>query len=380
MNFGFSEEQELLRQEVRKFLDEQCPVEEVRRLSETPEGYSPELWKQLGELGFLGLTIPESCGGAGLLWVDLVLLLEETGRTLFPSPLISTTLAGSLIQERGSDTQKRRWLPSIADGSRIGALALCDERDLFSPDGIRMTALRRGDDFVLEGEKPFVVDAERSDLLVVAFRTGESENDLALAVVDGDAAGLTATDVPTMDRTKRLGTLRFEGVRVPGENVLGAPSGAWPAIAKVLDRGAVAVTAEMIGAAEGALALTVQYAKDRIQFGSPIGRFQGVKHPLAEGYAAIESLKSLLYYAAWALGGAPDEVPRAVSEAKAFGSLAFSQVGIDGVQLHGAVGYTQEYDIQLYLRRAKWSRPMFGDEDYHHDRIALLWDDEAGGG
>ncbi len=157
----------------------------------------------------------------------------------------------------------------------------------------------------------------------------------------------------------------FRDVHVGADAVLGVPGAAWPAIERALDRGAAAVTAEMIGSAEAALATTVQ-------FGSPIGRYQGVKHPLAEVYVDIESTKSLLYYAAWALDRAPAEVPRAVSEAKALASLTLSRAGIDGVQLHGAVGYTGEYNIQLYLRRAKWARPMFGDEDHHHDRLASL--------
>lgn len=372
MNFGFSEEQELLRQQVRKLLDEQCPMNEVRRLIETPEGYSRELWKQLAELGFLGLLIPEEYGGAGLGWVDQVVMFEETGRTLFPSPLISTLLAASVIGDIGSEEQRRRWLPVIADGSRIGSLALLDQADVWSTEGVRLTARRRGDTFVLDGEKPFVVDANRADLLVVAFRTGGDDADLALAVVDGDVPGLEVTPVPTLDRTKCLGTVRFDDVQVAAQDVLGRPATAGPAISRVLDRGAAAVCAEMIGAAEAALASTVSYAKDRIQFGSPIGRFQGVKHPLAEMYTDIESFKSLVYYAAWALDRAPARVPLAVSEAKAFGSLAFSRIGIDGVQLHGAVGYTEEYDIQLYLKRSKWARPMFGDEDHHHDRIASL--------
>jgi alkylation response protein AidB-like acyl-CoA dehydrogenase len=371
MDFGFSEEQELLRRQVRKLLDEHCPLEAVRRLTETADGYAPELWRQLGDLGFLGLTLPDAYGGAGLGWVDLTVLLEETGRTLFPSPLVSTTLAGSLILDAGSDIQKRRWLPRLADGSRIGAPALLDS-DVLGPRGVELSALRAGTDLILNGSKRLVPDAEQADLLIVAARTGESEQDLALAVVEAAAAGVAVTGLPTLDRTKRLGRVDFRDVRVSADAVLGAPGAAWPAIERALDRGAAAVTAEMIGCAEAALAMSVQFARDRVQFGSPIGRYQGVKHPLAEMYVQIESLKSLLYYAAWALGRAPAEVPRAVSEAKAFGSLVLSRIGVDAIQLHGAVGFTEECDVQLYSKRSKWARPMFGDEDQHHDRLASL--------
>jgi len=175
-----------------------------------------------------------------------------------------------------------------------------------------------------------------------------------------------------------MGTVVLDAARVPksalllGSDGRGKPGRAWPAIERLFDRGAIATTGEMIGAAEGALALTVQYAKDRIQFGNPIGKYQGVKHPLAEMYVDIESTKSLLYYAAWALDESPGEVPRSASLAKAYASDAFARIGIDGVQLHGAVGYTAEYDIQLYLKRSKWARPTFGDSDFHYERVATL--------
>ncbi len=372
MNFGLTEEQELLRREVRKFLDEQCPMTEVRRIMEMPEGYSPELWKQLGELGWLGLVIPERYGGAGGDWIDLVVLLEETGRSLFPSPLISTTLAASAILEAGSEAQKERWLPGLADGSRIGTLAVIEESDSLTPGQIRLSGERQGEDFVLRGNKSFVPDAGAADLLVVAFRTGDADEELGLAVVDGDARGVSRQTRPSIDATKRVGDLVLEDVRVGPNALLGEPGAAWPALSRLLDCGAIAVTAEMIGSAEGAHAITVQYAKDRIQFGHPIGHFQGVKHPLAEDYVHIESFKSLLYYATWALEANPEELPLATSRAKAYAAKAFTQVGIDGIQLHGAVGYTLEFDIQLYLKRSKWARPAFGDAEYHYDRVASL--------
>jgi len=372
MNFGFTEEQELLRAEVRKLLDARCPLEQVRKLMATDRGYSVELWGSLAELGWLGLTIPEDFGGAGLGWVDFIVLLEETGRSLFPSPLVSTTLAAAAILDSGTDEQKARWLPGIADGSRIGTLALLEASDVLAPAGIALLGKPDGDAFALTGTKSFVADAGAANLFVVAFRTGPRGEDLALGVVDGGAPGVTARSQPVMDQTKRVGTLVLENARVPKSALLGAPGRAWPAIERLFDRGAIATTGEMIGAAEGALALTVQYAKDRIQFGNPIGKYQGVKHPLAEMYVDIESTKSLLYYAAWALDESPGDVPRSASLAKAYASDAFARIGIDGVQLHGAVGYTAEYDIQLYLKRSKWARPTFGDSDHHYERVATL--------
>jgi alkylation response protein AidB-like acyl-CoA dehydrogenase len=372
MNFGFSEEQDLLRAEVRKFLLEQCPTEEVRRIAGTAEGHSPELWKQLAELGWLGLTLPERYGGADLTWIDLVVLLEEVGRALVPAPLISTTLAGSAILTEGSEDQKARWLPGLADGSRIGTLALLEKSDQPTTDGIHLRGERTGDGFVLRGDKRFVSDPDQADLFVIAFRAGDGPEDLTLAVVERDAPGLRTQAFETMDKTKRLGNVQFGGVRVSNDAILGEVGKAAGAIARLLDRGAIAVTAEAVGAAERLHELTVQYAKDRIQFGQPIGHFQGVKHPLADMLVQVESSKSLLYYAAWALDGEPEEVPRAVSLAKAYASEAFIRIGIDSIIFHGAYGYTEDCDVQLYFKRSKWARPNFGDADYHYDRVATL--------
>jgi alkylation response protein AidB-like acyl-CoA dehydrogenase len=371
MNFGFTEEQELLRSEARKLLDESCPMEEVRRVCEMPDGFSRDLWKQIAELGWVGLTIPEELGGAGLDWVDLVVLLEETGRSLFPSPLVSTTLAASAIIDAGSREQKERWLPGLADGTRIGTLAILEESDSPDPGAIRLAAEQDGSGWVLSGTKHFVHDANSADLFVVAFR---ADGRLRLAVVERWETGVATTDFPLIDRTRRMGDLALDGVCIASDRVLEAEEsgGVSAVLERLQDRGAIAVTAEMIGAGERALGITVEFAKERVQFGSPIGRFQAVKHPLAEIYVDVESYKSLCYYAAWALEGSPDEVPRAASMAKAYASEALARIGVDAVQLHGAVGYTDEYDIQLYLKRSKWARPAFGDAEYHYDRIARL--------
>jgi len=372
MNFGFTEEQELLRAEVRKFLDQNASMEEVRRISESDESFDRSLWNRMAELGWLGLAVPEEHGGLGLDFVTLVPVLEECGRSLFPSPLISSVLAAKAIECTGSDEQQKRWLPGLADGSAVGTFALLEASDSYEAAGIGLEAKVDGDVTLLTGRKQFVSDAASADFFVVAYRSGSGPEDVSLAVVEGGASGVSVLGYPTTDLTKSTGELVLDQVRVPREQILGEPGAAWPAIRWLIDVGAMLVTAETIGAAEEAHRITTDYAKERLQFGSPIGRFQGVKHPLAEMYVDVESFKSLLYYAAWALDQDTEDASASVSRAKAYASEAFARLGIDGVQLHGGVGFTWEYDIQLYLKRSKWARPAFGDADYHYDRLAIL--------
>jgi alkylation response protein AidB-like acyl-CoA dehydrogenase len=372
MNFGFTEEQELLRAEVRRFLDQNCPLDEVRKIAETPEGHSRSLWERIAELGWVGLVLPDAHGGAGLGWVDLVVVLEETGRTLFPSPLVATVLAATAIERGGSAEQQARWLPGLADGSCIGAPAVLEASDRLDPAGIALVGRQDGAGFHLSGEKLFVPDAASADLFVVAFRSGDAPEAVSLGVVERGAAGLSIRPHVTMDPTKRQGIVRFEDVAVPRDALLGEPGAAWPVLSRLSDCGAAAVTAEAVGAAEAVLELTVSYAKQRVQFGEPIGRFQGVKHPLAEMYVDLESWKSLLYYAAWLLDRDDADASLAVSRAKAYASDAFARIGIDAVQLHGGIGYTWEYDAQLYLKRAKSTRPAWGDAAFHEERVAQL--------
>ena len=372
MNFGFTDEQELLRAEVRKFLDQNASLEEVRSQCESDEGFDRKLWLQMAELGFVGLTLPEQHGGAGLDLVTLLVLLEETGRTLLPSPLISTVIASQAIQRFGNDEQRARWLPGLADGSRIGTLALLEQSDDLAPAGLCLQGKADGDETILTGRKLFVPDAGKADLFVVAFRSGSEPGDVGLAVLERSMAGVSTSDAAAMDLTKRLGSLELDDVRVGPAGLLRPEGSAWSAVQSLIDLGAALVTAETVGAAEGALAITTAFAKEREQFGSKIGRYQGVKHPLAEMYVDIESYKSLVYYAVWALDEGEEGAALAVSKAKAYASETFPMAGINGVQLHGGVGYTWEYDIQLYLKRGKWMRPMYGDADYHYDRIAEL--------
>lgn len=368
MNFGFTEEQELLRAEVRKFLDQNASLEEVRKWADSDPGHAPDLWARMAELGWVGLTMPEEHGGVGMDFVTLVVVLEETGRTLFPSPLISSVLAAAAIERAGSEEQKARWLPGLADGTRIGTLAVLEESDHLDAAGITLAARQAGERNLLDGTKLFVHDAGAADVFVVAYR---GAGGLGLAVLEAGDSGLSAENFPAMDLTKRLGRVTLDAVAVESERVLSSAD-AGATLTWLFDVGAALVTAEAVGAAEGVLTLTTEFAKERIQFGSPIGRYQGVKHPLAEMLVDIESFKSLVYYAAWALDQGADDASLAVSRAKAYASEVFPRMGIDGVQLHGGVGYTWEYDIQMYLKRSKWARPSFGDADYHYDRIATL--------
>jgi alkylation response protein AidB-like acyl-CoA dehydrogenase len=367
MNFGFTEEQDLLRQEVRKFLDAHSPLEEVRKVMETPDGFSRALWKQLGELGWVGLTIPEARGGAGLGWVDLVVALEEMGASLFPSPFLATTIGAAAIRTCGDESQQARWLPAIADGSRIASLAFLEASDRWDLAGVALEGKPRDGGVVLTGEKVQVLDAPAADLFAVAFRRGD---DVSLALADRNAPGVAVEATPSIDQTRRIGRVRFENVAVAADAVLANASAA--SIVRVLDLATAAVTAELLGAAGAAIQITVKYAQEREQFGSPIGRFQGVKHPLAEMLVDVESAKSILYYAAWCLDERDPDAARTVSLAKAYASEAFARIGVDSVQLHGGVGFTWEYDPHLYLKRSKWARPAFGDSDFHYDRVIAI--------
>ena len=364
MNFGFSEEQNLLREQVLRFLSDNCPMARVRELAATDNPFDRALWQQMAELGWLGLITPESHGGLGLKWVDLTVVLEEFGRGLSPLPLASHMLATAAVLHLGSDAQRKSWLPAMASGAAVCTVALYDEPGWIAPEALRLEAKRRDDGLVLSGSKAFVPNAAACDYLLLACRVGD---EMMLAGVASDA--VTITPQPGMDRTKPSASVSFDELHVGKDSVLTMTAAD---LSHLTDLGAVITTAEMIGAAEAALTMTSEYAKERIQFGKPIGQYQGVKHRLADIFVDVESFKSLLYYAAWTVDDATDELPRAISLAKGYASDAFAQLGIDGIGLHGAIGFTAEYDVQLYLKRSKWARPAFGDSDYHLERVAAL--------
>jgi alkylation response protein AidB-like acyl-CoA dehydrogenase len=376
MDFGFNQEQELLRATARKFLESECPSEFVRARMAEPAGVTDEFWARLAEQGWLGLIYPEQYGGAGLGFVDLTVLMEEMGRAVMPGPFFSTVLLGGLtILEAGSEAQKKEWLGRISEGKAKATLAFTELNARWDAAAVTATASESGGTFTLNGTKLFVLDAHLADVIVVAARTGEGrspEQGVSLLLVPRTAAGVEVTLLPTMDQTRKLCEVTLRDARVPADALLGRRDEGWPALSRVIERATVALCAEMCGAAQKVLEMTTEYAKIRVAFGKPIGAYQGVKHKAADMLVDVENAKSLTYYAAWAVDENAAEAALAASMAKAYASDAFRRVAGAGIQLHGGIGFTWEHDLHLYFKRAKSSEFTFGDATYHRERVAQL--------
>jgi alkylation response protein AidB-like acyl-CoA dehydrogenase len=376
MDIGFTEEQELLRDTARRFLESECDTQFVRRRMAEPAAVTDEFWQKLADQGWLGIVYPEEEGGSGLGLVDLVVLMEEMGRAVMPGPFLSTVLlGGAAIGEAGTPVQRRQWVPRIAAGAAKAALAWTEPNLRWDAAGITLRAREAGSGFTLSGTKLFVGDAHLADILVIAARTRDGstmEDGVSLFLVPKDTSGLAVTVLPTIDETRKLCEVRLDNVALPAGALLGAKHEGWEPLSRVVARATVALAAEMCGGAQQVLDMTVAYAKIRIAFGKPIGSYQGVKHQAADMLVAIENAKSLTYYAAWAVDQGLDEAPLAVSMAKAAASDMVRKVAGTGIQLHGGIGMTWEHDLQLYFKRAKASEVAFGDATWHRERVAQL--------
>jgi alkylation response protein AidB-like acyl-CoA dehydrogenase len=376
MDFGFSQEQEMLRATARKFLENECTSTFVRARMEEPAGVTDDFWAKLAEQGWLGLVYPEEYGGSGLGLVDLTVLMEEMGRCVMPGPFFSTVLLGGLaILEAGSPPQRKEWLPRLAAGQAKATLALTEPNARWDAAGVTATAKDGKHGFALSGTKLFVPDAHLADVIVVAARTAEGkspEDGVSLFLVPKGAAGLEVKLLPTMDQTRKLCEVTLKDTPVPSGALLGATGGAWSALARVIQRATIALCGEMCGGAQRVLDMTTEYAKIRVAFGKPIGTYQGVKHKAADMLVDIENAKSLTYYAAWAADENSSETALATSMAKAYVSDAYRKVSATGIQLHGGIGFTWEHDLHLYFKRAKSSEFTFGDATYHRERVAQL--------
>lgn len=379
MDFGFSEEQEMLRESARHFLDSECSMAHVRQMMEDDQGYSEEQWQHMATLGWLGLIFPEQVGGSGLDMVDLTVVLEEMGRVVLPGPFFSTILlGGSAIDLGGTPDQKRAYLPRVIDGSLKMTLAQLEANARWDADGVQLKASESPRGFTLSGTKLFVPDAHAAGALVVAARTGGSgASGITLFVVDAPNPGVHVRVLKTLDQTRKLCEVVLDAVEVPGDAVLGTIGGGWEVLERVLDRAKVGICAEMCGGAQRVLDMSVEYAKVREQFGKPIGSFQAIQHKCANMLVQIESAKSATYYGAWAVASGSDEAHLAACMAKAYCSDAYRFVSGEGIQIHGGIGFTWEHDMHLYFKRAKASEVTFGDATWNRELVAQLVLDQA---
>jgi alkylation response protein AidB-like acyl-CoA dehydrogenase len=366
MDFSFSPDQQLLKNSARAFLDEHVKPATVRALFDDPRGESEGLWKEMAELGWLGLSLPEESGGSALGMVETAILLEELGRAACPAPYLPTILAGHAIATAGTTAQKSRWLAALANGSARATVAFI-ERDLdWDPEATSTRATRSTSGWTLSGVKQFVPWPHVADVVLVPARSPEG---LSLFLVEPGVSGLTISMMTGIDLSSRVGAVTLDGVAVGADAVVGAPGQAGALLGALLARGAVAAAAEMLGAARRCLDMAVEYAKVREQFGQPIGSFQAIRHKCAEMLLEVENSHAATYYAAWALDAGADDRELAASVAKAYVNDAARRVCGDAIQVHGGIGFTWEYDLHLYFKRAKALEVMYGDADYHRERV-----------
>ncbi len=366
VNFAFNEEQEELRKTVRQFLENKSSEAAVREQMDTENGFDPAVWSQMGEqLGLQGLVIPEEFGGSGYGYIELVVILEEMGRALLCAPFFSSVvLAANTLLHSGDDAAKAAHLPGIASGETIATLAFTEENGRWDEAGITATATADGDSWKLNGTKLYVIDGHTAHLLIVAARTDAG---VSLFAVDGDASGVTRTALATMDQTRKQAKVELADA---AGTLIGTDGGGWATLERVLDLAAVGLAAEQVGGAQKCLEMAVQYAKDRVQFGRPIGSFQAIKHKCADMLLEVESAKSAAYYAGWAASELNEELPSVASLAKAYCSEAYFHAAAENIQIHGGIGFTWEHPAHLYFKRAKSSELLFGDPTYHRELLA----------
>jgi alkylation response protein AidB-like acyl-CoA dehydrogenase len=375
MDFAFSEEQEMLRRSARDFLAKECGSKVVRQLMDAPDAYDPGLWKKMAGLGWTALGIPEPYGGAGT-FLDLIVVLEECGRALLPGPFFATMgLAVPALIEAGTEAQKKEVLGAIAEGKARATLAFTEPSGRWDAGGVTLEAKPAGGGWRLDGVKLFVPDADGADYMVVAARTrGEGEEGISLFLIKGRPKGMTVTQLKTLDMTRRWNEVRFDGVELDTDALMGAANKGWVPLKRALEWATAGLCAEMIGGAQKVLEASTEYAKTRHQFGKPIGIYQAVSHKLADMLVLSESGRSATYYAGWAVeADAPDRA-LASSMAKAYVSDAYRKVAGDGIQVHGGVGFTWEHDMHLYFKRAKASEVTLGDATYHRELVAQALD------
>jgi alkylation response protein AidB-like acyl-CoA dehydrogenase len=372
MDIGLSEEQEILKASARDFLARECPKKLVKELDESDKGYSPELWRKMAELGWMGLVFPEEYDGGGGTFRDLVVLLEEMGYNILPGPFFSTIVLGGLpILKAGSEEQKKKFLSRIARGELILTMALTETTASYDASAIAVKASPRNSEYSINGTKLFVTDANVADYLLCVARTKETANPqtgITIFVVDAKTPGIKCTLLETLAHDKQNEVV-FDNVNVAKDNIVGGLDQGWPVIQDTLDKAAVAKCAEMVGGAQAALEMAVNYAKERIQFNRPIGTFQAVQHYCANMVTDVDGARYITYKAAWKLSeGLP--ATKSVAMAKAWVGDAYQRVTMLGQQVFGAIGFTMDHDMHLYYRRARAGAMAFGNSNFHREVVA----------
>lgn len=372
MDFGLSEEQEMLKSSARDFLQKECPKQLVRQLDESDEGYSPELWRKMAELGWMGLPFPEQYGGGGGSFMDLAILLEAMGYNIVPGPFYSTVVLGGLaIMSAGSEKQKKELLPKVSNGVLKLTLALTEPSARYEAAHIKTVAKASDGGYIINGTKLFVLDAHVSDYLLCVARTkatGKPESGITLFLVDSRSPGVNCTLLKTLARDKQCEVV-FDNVSVPRENIVGGLNKGWQVVQDLMQKATVAKCAEMVGGAQAALDMAVAYAKERVQFNRPIGSFQAIQHYCANMVSDVDGSRFVTYKAAWKLSeGLPATFDVAV--AKAWTGAAYCRVTLLAHQIFGAVGFTMDHDMHLYYRRAKAGDILFGDSAFQRAIVA----------
>lgn len=374
MQFELTETQQTLKNTVRKFLSAECPGAEVRRLMETDTAFDASLWTKMAEQGWTGMLIPEQYGGFGMGMVEMAATLEEMGRALLPGPFFSTVvMAGTLIEQAGDETQKQKYLGAIARGEAKVTVAFLEDPPAWTPQSVQLKARTAGGGYVLDGTKLFVPDAAVSDSIILIARL---EGELALFILARDTQGVAIRPMHSIDLTRKVYEVQFDGVRVASDGMLASGAAAVQALGRARAMATAGIVAEMTGGMQRLLDLTVEYAKTRKQFGRPIGQFQAVQHQCADMLVYTESSRSAAYYAAYAIQEGIPEAPLAVSVAKAYASEAYRETGNRAIQVHGGMGFTWENEAHLFYRRAKVSEQMFGDTAFHREQLAKMVVDE----
>ena len=374
MDFGLSEEQDLLQQSARDFLARECPTSFVREMTRSDDGFSRALHEKMAAMGWTGLIIPEKFGGLGLQMLDLAVLAEELGRVVAPGPFFSSSVLAALsLVHSGATGLKNEWLPRIAKGEAVGALAFVEENDRLDPAGITARCTKTRNGYRLHGRKMFVTDAHVADFLVVAFRSrGAGESGVSLFLLPRDTPGVSIQPLHSIDQTRRPCEVTFRNVEVPAGALLADETKGWKLLTRVIDGACVVLAADSLGGSQRALELAVEYSKVREQFGRPIGSFQAVKHIAAEMVSDVEPARSLVWYAANAYDQEPRAAARAAAMAKARLSDVYCRTTNRAVQIHGGIGFTWEHDMHLWFKRAKWNETAFGDATFHRERLAQL--------